>query len=429
VLDATAAYRMGNQLLAFQEQYFKAFPQTTRQVNGGKRPALGLNQVDPIVGMAIAEAMDGQISLLHVVRETLHGIPGDSARELSLRLSKAQIDYTTAKFLRTRQESPSNLVDIAFGFVPIGRVALGLIADLLVTGTLAHDKALLAAAGRATIDGGSGRIVINIGDLIEAVSLADDADIDPTDAVSALESLIAKHGRLVFKAPSHDDSSQDIDWQLFALQTSKAKTARTRRNGRATMLDLNTLMDSLQNFSMASASMSDLLAAAIGTDAAPSHSAYQVNGTNATPAAAVSAAVYQLDNNIDGGDTDDSDRAIFLMSTSEPMVPCRTCKMDNPTRILVCRNQECRRLIADVWRCAMCKLPTPFSEENCHQWMCKGTKKTKETVTAQEATVYEDRYKARLESERQRRRRENGDRGGGGGKGGVGGKGGRGASE
>jgi hypothetical protein len=364
-----------------------------------------------------------------VVRETLHGIPGDSARELSLRLSKAQIDYTTAKFLRTRQESPSDLVDIAFGFVPIGRVALGLIADLLVTGTLAHDKALLAAAGRATIDGGSGRIVINIGDLIEAVSLADDADIDPTDAVSALESLIAKHGRLIFKAPSHDDSSQDIDWQLFALQTSKAKTARTRRNGRATMLDLNTLMDSLQNFSMASASMSDLLAAAIGTDAAPSHSAYQVNGTNATPAAAVSAAVYQLDNNIDGGDTDDSDRAIFLMSTSEPMVPCRTCKMDNPTRILVCRNQECRRLIADVWRCAMCKLPTPFSEENCHQWMCKGTKKTKETVTAQEATVYEDRYKARLESERQRRRRENGDRGGGGGKGGVGGKGGRGASE
>ena len=76
VLDATAAYRMGNQLLAFQEQYFKAFPQTTRQATGGTRPALGLNQVDPIVGMAIAEAMDGQISLLHVVRETLHGIPG-----------------------------------------------------------------------------------------------------------------------------------------------------------------------------------------------------------------------------------------------------------------------------------------------------------------------------------------------------------------
>ena len=65
VLDATAANRMGNQLLAFQEQYFKAFPQTTRQATGGKRPALGLNQVDPIVGMAIAEAMDGQISLLH----------------------------------------------------------------------------------------------------------------------------------------------------------------------------------------------------------------------------------------------------------------------------------------------------------------------------------------------------------------------------
>ena len=400
VLDATAAYRMGNQLLAFQEQYFKAFPQTTRQATGGKRPALGLNQVDPIVGMAIAEAMDGQISLLHVVRETLHGIPGDSARELSARLSKAQIDYTTAKFLRTRKESPSDLVDIAFGFVPIGRVALGLIVDLLVTGTLAHDKALLAAAGRASIDGGSGRIVINIGDLIEAVSLADDADIDPTDAVGALESLIAKHGRLVFKAPSHDDSSKDIDWQLFALQTSKAKTARTRRNGRATMLDLNTLMDSLQNFSMASASMSDLLAAAIGTDAAPSHSAYQVDGTHATPATAVSGAVFQLDNDIDGVDAD-FHNTIFYMSSSETTVPCRTCKMDNPTRSLVCRNPECRRFVADVWRCAVCKLPTPFSEENCHQWMCKGTKKTKETVTAQEATAYEDLHKARLESARQ----------------------------
>jgi hypothetical protein len=149
------------------------------------------------------------------------------------------------------------------------------------------------------------------------------------------------------------------------------------------MLDLNTLMDSLQNFSMASASMSDLLAAAIGTDAAPSHSAYQVDGTNATPAAAVSAAVFQLDNNIDGGDADDLVRTIFYMSTSEPTVPCRTCKQDNPTRSLVCRNRECRRLIADVWRCAMCKLPTPFFEENCHQWMCKGTKKTKETVKSQ----------------------------------------------
>ena len=375
--------------------------------------------------------MDGQISLLHVVRETLHGIPGDSARELSARLSKAQIDYTTAKFLRTRRESPSDLVDIAFGFVPIRKVALAIRADLLVTGTLAHDKALLAAAGRATIDGGSGRIVINIGDLIEAVSLADDADIDPTDAVGALESLIAKHGRLVFKAPSHDDSSKDIDWQLFALQRSKAKTARTRCNGRATMLDLNTLMDSLQNFSMASASMSDLLAAAIGTDAAPSHSAYQVDGTNSTPATAVGAVAFRIDNNIDGGDADDYlDRIIFYMSSFESTVPCRTCKKENPTRSLVCRYPDCRRFVTDVWRCSVCKLPSPFSEENCHQWMCKGTKKTKETVSAQEATAYEDLYKARLESARQQSRRERGDRGGGkGGKGGVSGKGGRGASE
>jgi hypothetical protein len=78
----------------------------------------------------------------------------------------------------------------------------------------------------------------------------------------------------------------------------------------------------------------------------------------------------------------------------------------------------------------VCKLPSPFSEENCHQWMCKGTKKTKETITAQEATAYEDLYKARLESAGQQSRRERGDRGGGkGGKGGVSGKGGRGASE
>jgi hypothetical protein len=63
--------------------------------------------------------------------------------------------------------------------------------------------------------------------------------------------------------------------------------------------------------------------------------------------------------------------------------------------------------------------------------MCKGTKKTKETVSAQEATAYEDLYKARLESARQQSRRERGYRGSGGkgGKGGVGGKGGRGASE
>ena len=189
------------------------------------------------------------------------------------------------------------------------------------------------------------------------------------------------------------------------------------------MLDLTTLMDSLQDFSMASASMSDLLAAAIGTDAAPSHSAYQVDGTHATPATAVSEAVFQLDNNIDGVDAD-FHNTIFYMSSSETTVPCRTRKMDNPTRSLVCRNPECRRFVADVWRCAVCKLPTPFSEENCHQWICKGTKKTKETVTAQEATAYEDLHKARLESARQQSRRERGHRGGGG-KGGKGGKGGR----
>jgi hypothetical protein len=51
-------------------------------------------------------------------------------------------------------------------------------------------------------------------------------------------------------------------------------------------------MDSLQNISMASASISDFLVAAIGTDVASSHSAYQVDGTNATPATDVSATVF-----------------------------------------------------------------------------------------------------------------------------------------
>jgi hypothetical protein len=67
--------------------------------------------------------------------------------------------------------------------------------------------------------------------------------------------------------------------------------------------------------------MSDLLAAAIGTDAAPSHSAYQVDGTNSTPATAVGAAVFQIDNNIDGGDADDYlDRIIFYMYGPVPNV-------------------------------------------------------------------------------------------------------------
>ena len=80
-------------------------------------------------------------------------------------------------------------------------------------------------------------------------------------------------------------------------------------------------MDSLQNISMASASMSDLLAAAIGTNAASSHSAYQVDGTDATLASAGSAAVFLLDNNIDGGDADDYlDRIIFYMYGPVPNV-------------------------------------------------------------------------------------------------------------
>ena len=427
VLDATAAYRHGNQLLAYHEQYIKVFPLSCRLATGRKRPELWLNEVDPIVGTAIAAAIDGQVSLLHVVRETLLGIPGDRARELSRQLSKSQIDYTGARWLRTHDESAETMLDVALGIFPFGRMALDLIADLLVTGSLAHDKALLAAVGRATIDGGPGRIVVDIGDLIDAVSQAGDADVDPTDAVVALESLIAKNGRIVFTAPSPDDSSINIDWQNFAVQTSRVNTDRRRRNRRASMHDLNTLMDSLQDFSMASATVSDLLASAIGADAAPPHSAYQLDGANRTAASVANAAVFQLDNNIDGGDADDLlDRFIFYTSSFESTAPCRYCKKDNPSRSMMCRH--CRKFVAAVWQCAVCKLPTPFSEENCHQWMCTGTQpKKKETVSPQEALAWETLYTKRLESARQQSKREGGDRGGG--KGGAGGKGGRGASE
>ena len=145
VLDAAAVYRMQNQLLSFHEQYATVFVQAFRQITGAQRPSLWLNQLDPLVGMAIAEAIDGQISLLHVVRDTLFSIPGDTASELSGRLSKTQIDYTVAKYLRTRRQVPLlEPLDAVVGVVPFGRVALALVADLLVMGSFAHDEALLA---------------------------------------------------------------------------------------------------------------------------------------------------------------------------------------------------------------------------------------------------------------------------------------------
>jgi hypothetical protein len=320
-------------------------------------------------------------------------------------------------------------LDAAVGVVPFGRIALALVIDLLVTGSFAHDEALLAAAKRATIDGGSGRIVINISDLIAAVSMIGGADVDPTEAVGALETLIALNGRIVFTAPPDDDSSSGFDWQQFAVQTSIAKAARKRQNKRANMHDLDTLLDSLQNFSMASALVSDALTSAIGLDTAPSHSAYQLtSGACDTDASVVTATVLQIDNtgaDIDGGDAGDHfDRLIFFMSSSESTVQCRKCSTVNPTRSMVCRSPTCRSFITEVWRCSVCQLPSPIAEENCHQWMCKGTKKTssgtKNKVTAQDAAEWESSFKMRLESARQKSMEARGEGGGG--------KGGRGAS-
>lgn len=78
----------------------------------------------------------------------------------------------------------------------------------------------------------------------------------------------------------------------------------------------------------------------------------------------------------------------------------------NPTRSMVCRSSTCRRFITEVWRCSVCQLPSPIAEENCHQWMCKGTKKassgTKNKVMAQDAAEWESSFKMRLESARQK---------------------------
>ena len=417
---------MQNQLLSFHEQYATVFAGAIRQVTGVQRPVLWLHQLDPLVGMAIAEAIDGQISLLHVVRDTLLSIPGDTASELSGRLSKSQIDYTVAKYLRTRRPAPVlEPLDAAVGIVPFGRIALALVVDLLVTGSFAHDEALLAAAKRATIDGGPGRIVINISDLIAAVSMTGGADVDPNEAVGTLETLIASNGRIVFTAPSDDDPSRDIDWQHFAYQTSVAKADRRRRHVRATMHDLNALLDSLQNFSMASATVCDVLASAIGINAAPSHSAYQLtDSAYDTAAPGETAAASQVDNSgaaTDGGDAGDIECTIFYMSSTESTLLCQHCSTVNPTRMMVCRSPACRRFTTEVRKCNLCKLPSPIDDEKCHQWFCKGSKKTSQAVNAQEVAEWESCYKQRLDSARQKGSNDRGD--GGGGKGGKGGGG------
>ena len=107
VLDATSAQRIQNQLLSLHEQYWAVFEVASTYVTGKSRPSLWLSELDPLVGTAIAGALDGQIALLQVVRATLLEIPGDTARALSERLSKEQIGYTVATFLRKHYPSPT----------------------------------------------------------------------------------------------------------------------------------------------------------------------------------------------------------------------------------------------------------------------------------------------------------------------------------
>ena len=127
----------------------------------------------------------------------------------------------------------------------------------------------------------------------------------------------------------------------------------------ATMHDLNALLDSLQNFSMASATVCDVLASAIGAHAAPSHSAYQLtSGVYDTAAAVETAVALQIDYNGDdpdgGDDGDPLDRTIFFMSSTESTVKCRKCSTVNPTRSMVCRSSTCRSFFTEVWKCTVC---------------------------------------------------------------------------
>ena len=201
---------------------------------------------------------------------------------------------------------------------------------------------------------------------------------------------------------------------------------------RATMHDLHALLDSLQNFSMASATVCDVLASAIGINVAPSHSAYQLTDSDCVTAApGETGAASQINNSgaaTDGGDAGDiDDCAIFYMSSTESTLLCQHCRTVNPTRMMVCRSPACRKFITEVRKCTLCHLPSPIAEEKCHQWMCTGNKKTSQAVTVQEVAAWESVHKQRMESSRQKSSNDRGDGGGGrGGKGGgsKGGKGG-----
>ena len=262
------------------------------------------------------------------MRATLLEIPGEMTRALLDRLSKEQIGYTVATFLRKHYPSPTlEPLDRSLGIVPFGRIALKLASALIAMVSFAHDVALLAAAKRATIDGSSSRLAINIGDLIGAVSQVGLADVDTTDAVLALETLIATNGSIAFVAPSVEEPTHLLDWRDFALRTSTVKLARRSTGARTKMGVLNSLIGDLGEFNMASASMCDVLATASGSTTA-THHVFQVSG---------SAAEEDLDPT-----SVEFDEICYYVSNREPGVKCGTskCDQDNRAKSLVCRGYK-----------------------------------------------------------------------------------------
>ena len=431
VLDASAVHLMTNSMRSFHAQYETFFEQTLQHVSVEGQPRLWLQDLDTLVAVQIAEAINGQIALLHVVRASLASIAGDTAIELSRQLSQAQLDYTVAKYLRTRRPKgpdgqATEHLDIALRFVPFGRIALAMVTELMVTGSFGHDEALLAAARLATIKCSPGRIVIDVGDLISAMRHLGGAPVDPTDAMIVIEALIADNGRFEFTSPGEDDPDVDIDWKLFAVKTCTLQAARKRRGKRASLPDLRALVDSLTEFSMASARINDALATTLGLVSAPPHSAYQLTTASAT--------VLQIDG-IAPADDEVGDAIYYTLST-ESLVPCFNCREPGSPRFLFCKS--CGKFATEVWKCSQCQLPTSISSTKCHQWTCPGLKGATRTSAGVELTAWETNFQTRLDGERAKNKADRaggggkggtGGMGGRGGKGGVGGKGGRGAAD
>jgi hypothetical protein len=168
-----------------------------------------------------------------------------------------------------------------------------------------------------------------------------------------VEALIADNGRFEFSSP--DDPDVDIDWKLFAVKTCTQQAARKRRGKRAGLPDLRALLDSLTEFSMASARINDALAATQGMAAAPSNSAFKLTTV---------ATVLQIDGI---GPTDDEvGDAVFYTTSTETPVPCFNCRALGSPRSMFCKS--CGHFATEVWKCPQCQLPTPTSSISVTRW-------------------------------------------------------------